>query len=96
MILAKTSEIQIGRPLSSFEMYTEPLPSIRSLDEAMKPYHGHHHKKQFIKGKPIKFGFKLWCLNKRDGYCVRFKLYEVREDLYLHDSGVTFESAVTK
>ena len=32
-------------------------------DESMIPYFGKHSAKYYIKGKPIKFGCKLWCLN---------------------------------
>lgn len=31
-----------------------------SIDESIVPYYGRHGLKQFIKGKPIRFGFKLW------------------------------------
>ena len=38
-----------------------------SIDEVMVKYYGHHTAKQYIRGKPIKFGFKLWCLASSDG-----------------------------
>lgn len=78
---------------SAFENYAQPLPLVWSLDEAMEPYYGHHHMKQFIRGKPIRFGYKFWCLNRPDGYCVRFKIYEGRED---RDPSMTLGSSVTK
>ncbi|KAJ8888253.1 hypothetical protein PR048_007740 [Dryococelus australis] len=31
-----------------------------SIDESIIPYFGHHSAKQFIRGKPIRFGFKMW------------------------------------
>ncbi|GFS38604.1 chimeric ERCC6-PGBD3 protein [Nephila pilipes] len=34
-----------------------------SIDECMVPYFGHLGCKQFIKGKPVRFGYKVWCLN---------------------------------
>ena len=34
----------------------------------MIPYFGKHETKQFICGKPIRFGFKLRCLVSTDGY----------------------------
>ncbi|GLV61238.1 hypothetical protein CBL_21067, partial [Carabus blaptoides fortunei] len=52
-----------------------PLGSSFSLDEAMEPYFGHHHMKQFIKGKPIRYGFKFWCLNSSEGYLLKFSPY---------------------
>ena len=33
-----------------------------SVDKSMIPYDGRHGIKHFIRGKPIQFGFKLWCL----------------------------------
>ncbi|KAF2886650.1 hypothetical protein ILUMI_19523, partial [Ignelater luminosus] len=38
-----------------------------SVDESIIPYYGHHGTKKFIKGKPIRFGFKLWCLANSGG-----------------------------
>ena len=46
-----------------------------SLDEAMEPYYGHHSMKQFIRGKPIRYRLKLWCLTSPQGYLVRFQPY---------------------
>ena len=44
------------------------------VDESMIPYYGRHGIKQFIRGKPIRFGFKLWCLYSSDGYCLHAEL----------------------
>nr|CAH7746854.1 unnamed protein product [Callosobruchus chinensis] len=33
-----------------------------SIDEEMVTYFGRHSCKMFMKGKPIRFGFKLRCL----------------------------------
>lgn len=52
-----------------------PLGENFSLDEAMEPYYGHHHMKQFIKGKPIRYGFKFWCLSTSEGYLLKFDPY---------------------
>ena len=43
-----------------------------SLDEAMEPYYGHHSMKQFIRRKPVRYGFKFWCLTSPEGYMVKF------------------------
>ena len=32
-----------------------------SVHESMVPYFRHHNAKMFIKGKPICFGYKIWC-----------------------------------
>lgn len=39
-----------------------------SIDEQMVPYFGRHSCKMFIKAKPVRFGYKLWCLCSSDGY----------------------------
>jgi hypothetical protein len=39
-----------------------------SIDEQMVPHFGRHSCKMYIKGKPVKFGFKLWCLCSSEGY----------------------------
>ena len=31
-----------------------------TIDESMVPYFGRHGCKQFMKNKPVKFGYKLW------------------------------------
>lgn len=46
------------------------------VDESMVPYFGKHSAKQFIKGKPIRFGFKVWCLNTRHGYLIQCEPYQ--------------------
>ncbi len=45
-------------------------------DESMVKYFGRHGCKQFIRGKPIRFGYKIWCLNSPSGYIVNFEMYQ--------------------
>ena len=45
-----------------------PHEENHSVDEAMIPYFGRHGCKQFIRGKPIRYGFKLWVGATRLGY----------------------------
>ena len=45
-------------------------------DESMIEYYGRHSCKQFIRGKPIRFGYKVWCLNTTKGYLVNFEVYQ--------------------
>lgn len=48
-----------------------------STDEQMVRYYGHHFLKQFIRGKPIRFGYKQWLLCCGEtGYCFHAELYE--------------------
>lgn len=46
-----------------------------SVTESMVKYFGHHPCKQFIRGKPIQFGYKNWKLCSSDGYCYAFDTY---------------------
>lgn len=46
------------------------------FDESMIKYYGRHSCKQFIRGKPIPFGYKMWCINGKDGYLVDFNMYQ--------------------
>lgn len=60
---------------NKFQLYGRSLCTAFSIDEAMEPYYGRHHLKQFIRGKPIRFGFKFWCLNTSTGYLLKFIPY---------------------
>ena len=46
------------------------------IDESMAPYFGRHGAKQFLKGKPIRFGYKFWCFFDRLGYLIQFEPYQ--------------------
>ncbi|KAI7810638.1 putative piggyBac transposable element-derived protein 3-like [Triplophysa rosa] len=41
----------------------------------MIPYYGHHGYKQFIKGKPIRYGYKVWSLASSGGYLYHMEPY---------------------
>ncbi|XP_065650420.1 piggyBac transposable element-derived protein 3-like [Hydra vulgaris] len=49
---------------------------IISIDESMIPYYGKHGAKQYIHGKPIKFGYKMWVAATRLGYVINFYPYQ--------------------
>lgn len=50
-----------------------------SIDESMVPYFGKSSLKMFIRGKPIRFGFKLWALCAPNGYPYRLQIYTGRD-----------------
>ncbi len=56
------------------------LPENICIDESMIPYFGNHHFKQFIRGKPIRFGFKVWCLCDEAGFLHAFDIYTGKDD----------------
>lgn len=53
-----------------------PIEEHHSVDEAMIPYFGRHGCKQFIRGKPIRWGYKFWVGATRLGYIINFDPYQ--------------------
>lgn len=52
-----------------------------SIDEQMVRYYGGHFLKQFIRGKPIRFGLKQWVMAcATTGYCYQMELYTGKKD----------------
>ena len=60
-----------NKSLQQFGIFHENL----SIDESMVPYFVHHSCKMFIQRKPIRFGYKLWCLCSSNGYPYIFDMY---------------------
>lgn len=56
-----------------------------SVDEVMVPYYGRHSSKQYIHGKPIRYGFKVWAICTADGCGVWFEPYCGRHTLIQDD-----------
>jgi len=54
----------------------------------MVPYYGRHSSKQFIRGKPIRFGFKMWCLNRRLRYLIQCDPYQGASRAFNADIGL--------
>uniref|UniRef100_A0A0L8IF49 PiggyBac transposable element-derived protein domain-containing protein n=1 Tax=Octopus bimaculoides TaxID=37653 RepID=A0A0L8IF49_OCTBM len=46
-----------------------------AVDEMIVKCYGHHTLKQFIRSKPIRFGYKFWAICGVSGYCYNFDLY---------------------
>lgn len=91
----RTYKIQplIDRVNQISQELAEPLGLNFSLDEAMEPYFGKHNMKQFIRGKPIRYGFKFWCLTSPEGYILKFSPYCGSGD---KTEGKTLGSSVTE
>lgn len=53
-----------------------PIEEAHSIDESMIPYYGRHGTKQFIRGKPIRWGYKFWMATTRLGYIEWFDPYQ--------------------
>ena len=59
-----------------------------SIDELMVPYFGRHGRKQFIKNKPVKFGYKLWVVAIPLGYAIQFHPYFGKDNVFDPDLGL--------
>jgi hypothetical protein len=46
-----------------------------SIDEQMVPYFGKHSCKMYIRNKPVRFGYKMWCLCSSTGFNYQFIPY---------------------
>ena len=48
------------------------------VDESMIPYYGKFGQKlkRRMSLKPIRFGYKVWCLNHQGGYLYNFEMYQ--------------------
>ena len=59
-----------------------------SIDEQMVPYFGRHSCKMFMKGKPVRFGFKIWCLCSSEGYLFNSIPYIGRDEAFDKELGL--------
>lgn len=53
----------------------------KSVDESMVLFKGRSFLKQYNPMKPIKRGYKLWCLADQKGYISKFKVYQGKDEL---------------
>lgn len=60
---------------SNFQSFV-PHCEAHSVDESMIPYFGRHGCKQFIEGKPVRYGYKVWMGATSGGYCVWVDPYQ--------------------
>jgi len=78
--LDKSDRFAKIRPLLNMlnERFMDFLPHDQnhSVDESMVPYYGVHGAKQFIRGKPIRFGMKFWCGGTAKGYLSWLEPYQ--------------------
>ncbi|XP_042144213.1 piggyBac transposable element-derived protein 2-like [Ixodes scapularis] len=76
LIKGSTDRMYKGRPLMNllngrFQQHGIFHRNL-SVDESMVKYFGHHPCKQFMRGKPIRFGYKNWMMCSDDGFCYAF------------------------
>ncbi|KAF2882473.1 hypothetical protein ILUMI_23698, partial [Ignelater luminosus] len=65
MSLSQTKFIELYQPKQHID-----------FDESMVEYFGRHGCKQCIRNKPIRFGYKVWCLNTPEGYLINCEIYQ--------------------
>ena len=58
------------------------------VDESMISYFGRHCAKQLLRGKPIRFDYKMWCLCDRLGYPIQCDPYQGACGTYDKELGV--------
>ena len=71
--------------------YYQPLQCL-SVDEWMVKSKAHSHMVQYMRNKPVKWGFKLWVLADTSGYTIDFNMYTGKEEST--DHGLTFKVVV--
>ena len=54
----------------------------------MVPYFGLHSAKMFIKGKPVRFGYKVWIMASKTGYIYSFKVYTGKGEIQNNELGL--------
>ena len=62
---------RVNASLQQFRVFAKDL----AIDEQKVAYFGRHSAKMFIRGKPIRFGYKNWVLASRDGNPYKFETY---------------------
>ena len=66
----------IDRANDKFASIYKPKQHI-SVDEAMIQFNGRHSAKQYVRGKPIQWGFKVWvCAESSSGYALQVEIYQ--------------------
>ena len=65
-----------------------------SIDESMVPYFGRHGCKQYMRIKPVKFGYKFWVAATPLGYAIQFYPYAEKDEN--HDSNLGLGGSVVE
>ena len=76
---------------SQCQKYCQPNQEV-SIDERMVCSKAHFSFKQYIRNKPTKWGFKLWCLcNASNGYTVNFSIYRGKTGEIISGKGLSYD-----
>ena len=82
--------LMLNESIQKFGILREEL----AIDEMMVKYFGNNSLKQFVRGKPIPFGYKMWALCDTEGFCYKYKLYFGKGVANKHD--IPLKSRVVK
>ena len=66
-----------------------------SIDESMVRYLSCHGCKQYIRNKPVKFGYKFWVAATPLGYAIQFYLYAGKDENYDSNLGLDGSAVAT-
>lgn len=80
----------VKESFQQFDIFEECI----SVDEMIVKYYGRNSLKQFIRGKPIRFGYKLWAVCGVSGYCYNFDLYCGKSSKNEDDDGLLLGTKV--
>nr|XP_023397070.1 piggyBac transposable element-derived protein 4-like isoform X1 [Loxodonta africana]XP_023397071.1 piggyBac transposable element-derived protein 4-like isoform X1 [Loxodonta africana]XP_023397072.1 piggyBac transposable element-derived protein 4-like isoform X1 [Loxodonta africana]XP_023397073.1 piggyBac transposable element-derived protein 4-like isoform X1 [Loxodonta africana]XP_023397074.1 piggyBac transposable element-derived protein 4-like isoform X1 [Loxodonta africana]XP_023397075.1 len=68
--------------------------SVMAVDESMVPFKGHSSVKQYMPIKPVKRGYKVWCLaDSQTGFVTQFDIYCGKKGVD-HDSSLSLGESV--
>ena len=56
----------------------------------MVSYFGKRGAKQYTHGKPIKFGYKMWVMDKPLEYCIQFRPYSGKDAAFTEYGSIGF------
>ena len=59
-----------------------------SIDESMVPYFVRHGCKQYMRNKPVKFGYNIWVATTTLGYAIQFYSYAGKDENYDSNLGL--------
>lgn len=76
----------------NFQSNFRPVQQL-DYDESTVAYYDRHSCKQFIRGKPIRYGYKVWCVNTCTGYLINFEVYQGKNPNANQDYEETFGKA---
>ena len=68
--------------LVQFDIFYE----LFSVDESMVQYCGCHRAKMFIREKPIRLVYKIWCMCESDGYPYHMQIYQGKQSNAINQS----------